>query len=152
MPVTRLDQDGWIHAPRFPLGHPYSGVCHARPEEPFVPPESSLHDLCNCGYARSRCDRFPKDSTVDAVRFSVTSIEPDSVCLVCILEGAHAPVEYGTLKYATRQSRFVDPPPTAILSAQAQVFLESHLNRATTAKRQVETRALPSPCDKPTAP
>ena len=129
MPLTRLDQDRWIHAPRLPLGHPYSGSCHARPEEPFEPPESSLHDLCNCGYARGRCDRFPPESLADAVRFSVTLVEPDAVGLVYILERDHAPVEHGTLKYATRQSRFVDAPPTAILAAQAQAFLESHAER-----------------------
>jgi hypothetical protein len=113
MPVARLDQNGWIHAPRLPLGDPYRGICQARPAEPFEPPESSLHDLCNCGYARSRCDRFPQDS----------------VRLVYILEKSHAPVEHGTLRYATLQSRFVDAPPTSILGAQAQAFLESHLDR-----------------------
>jgi len=129
MPVTRLDQNEWIHAPRLPLGDPFNGVCHARPAEPFEPPDSSLDDLCNCGYARGRCDRFPAESTADAVRFSVTSVDADSIRLVYILEKGHAPVEHGILRYATRQSCFVDEPPTAILGAQAQAFLESHLGR-----------------------
>ena len=129
MPVTRLDQKEWLHAPRLPLGDPYAGVCHARPGEPFEPPASALDDLCNCGYARGRCDRFPAETTADAVRFSLVSVDPDVICLVYILERAHAPVEHGTLRYATRQSRFADAPPTVILAAQAEAFLESHLAR-----------------------
>ena len=129
MPVTRLDQNGWIHAPRLPLGDPCAGVCHARPEELFEPPEPSVQDLCNCGYAEGRCERFPATSAADAVRFSVVSADADTVRLVYILERRHEPVEHGTLTYAIRQAGFVDTPPTAILGAQARAFVTSHLDR-----------------------
>jgi hypothetical protein len=128
LPVTRLDQNGWIHAPRLPLGDPYRGVCQACPEEPFEPPESA-NDLCNCGYARGRCDRFPPGSEADAVRFSITSLEVDLVRLTYVLERGHAPVEHGTLKYAIRESRLVDTPARPILEMQAKAFLESHFDR-----------------------
>lgn len=133
VPIARLDQDGWIHAPRLPLGNPYTGICQARPEEPFDPPEPSQHDLCNCGYARGRCDRFPTESAADAVRFSITSLETDLVRLTYVLERNHAPVEYGALKYAIGESRFVDAPPLPILEMQAKAFLQSHLNRGSQA-------------------
>lgn len=129
LPVTRLDQNGWIHAPRLPLGDPYGGTCQARPAEPFEPPESALHDLCNCGYARGRCDRFPAESVADAVRFSVTSIEPDLIRFVYVLERNHAPVEHGTFAYAIRESGFVDALPSLMLEAQARSFLEGYLDR-----------------------
>jgi hypothetical protein len=128
LPVTRLDQNGWIHAPRLPLGDPYRGVCQSRPDEPFEPPESA-HDLCNCGYARGRCDRFPAGTESDAVRFSITSVEADLVRLTYVLEREHAPVDYGTLKYAIRESRLVDAPARPILEKQAKAFLESHFDR-----------------------
>ena len=88
-----------------------------------------MQDLCNCGYARGRCDQFPATSAADAVRFSVVAADTDTVRLVYILEKNHAPVEHGTMTYAIRESGFVDRPPNVILGAQAQAFLESHLDR-----------------------
>jgi hypothetical protein len=133
LPVTRLDQDGWIHAPRFPLGDPYQGICQAVAGEAVEPPEASLHDLCNCGYGRGRCERFPAESA-DAVRFSVVSTDGDSVQLIYVLEKGHAPVEHGTLEYSIRESSFAGESIRPILKAQARAFLESHLQRRASAK------------------
>src|SRR5437870_1571679 len=69
-------------SPRLPLGDPYYGTCLARPKELFDPPEAVQRDLCNCGYARGRCDHFTDDAAADAVRFSVTGDESGIVRLV----------------------------------------------------------------------
>ena len=127
MPVSRLDQDMWLHAPRLPLGDPYRGVCHAG-SEPFIPPDSSQEELCNCGYARGRCDRLPDDSA-DAARFSVIAGGVGWVTLVYILEKNHAPAQHGVLQYSTQESRF-ENPPGGLMEAQARAFVESHLRRA----------------------
>jgi hypothetical protein len=132
LPATRLDQGGWLHAPRLPLGDLYQGVCQAVPGQPFEPSESALHELCNCGYARGRCERFPVESA-DAVRFSVISSEGDSVRLIYVLEKSHAPAEHGTLEYSIRQSSFAGEPIRSILKAQARAFLDSHLRCQATA-------------------
>jgi hypothetical protein len=97
-----------------PLGESYSGHCHASGE----PSQDDQRDLCNHGYARGLCDRFPAACLADAVRFSVACEKP--LRLVYILEKDHAPVEHGEL-----DSRLL--APTAILAAQARAFLASHM-------------------------
>jgi hypothetical protein len=129
MPVSRLDQSGWIHAPRLPLGDPFRGICHARPEQPFEPPESSLHELCNCGYARFRCDHFPPESVADAVRFSVASEDLTAVRLVYVMEKSHAPAQHGILEYAIGEARFVNGEAGSILNGQALAFIGSYFSR-----------------------
>lgn len=109
MPIERLDDGPWIHAPRLPLGGSYRGTCHARPGEVIEPPDSH-RDLCNCGYARGRCDRFPEDSVADAVRFSMTGNQ-----LTYVLERDCAPVEHGIVTDAAGE----------LLSRQARAFMEN---------------------------
>ncbi len=127
MPVAFIAQDDWLHAPRLPLGGLYGGVCCAR-AEPFEPPESSRNDVCNCGYARGRCDRFP-DGAADAVRFSALSHAGGRLKLVYVLEKDYAPAESGTLEYSLDEARFVDEP-ASLLASQAKAFAQSYLRRA----------------------
>lgn len=123
-PGARVEQDGWIHAPRLPLGGLYGGVCCAR-AEPFQPPESSRDDLCNCGYARGRCDRFPVGAA-DAVRFSALSDADGRLKLVYILEKNYAPAESGTLEYSFAEAR-LEGDPGGLLAGQARAFVQSYL-------------------------
>jgi hypothetical protein len=129
MPVSRLSQADWIHAPRLPLGDPYQGICKALPEQAFEPPESSLHELCNCGYARHRCDHFPVESSADAVRFSVASDGQAAIRVVYILEKSHAPATHGVLEYAIGEGRFVNGDAGSVLNGQALAFIESYFER-----------------------
>jgi hypothetical protein len=85
--------------------------------------------LCNYGYARDRCDRFPGGSAADAVRFSVTDETPSRVLLVYVVEKDHAPVAHGTLEYAISDGLLNGPPISDALAHQARAFLESYLNR-----------------------
>src|SRR5258708_37112517 len=100
MPLRLLDPGAWTHMPRLPLGDPYHGVCHARPGELYEPPESEQREWCNCGYARFGCDRFPKEGSADATRFSIVRESQDRVSLVYILEKNCAPAEHRTIEYA----------------------------------------------------
>jgi hypothetical protein len=122
MPVARLERGDWIHAPRLPLGDPYRGICHAVEGEPFEPTESDQRDLCNCGYARGRCNRVPAESA-DAVRFSVTDDKGGLIKITWVIETDHSPVEFGTLEYCEGQLSEASP----LLTAQASAFVSSYV-------------------------
>src|SRR6185369_10607101 len=129
VPTRRLEIAGWVRPPRLPLGDPFGGACHARPADIVEPPEARQRELCNCGYARGRCERFPGGSSPDAVRFSVTDDTPSQVSMVYIVEKDHAPVEHGTLEYLIADARLDGPPISDVLAQQARAFLESYLRR-----------------------
>lgn len=111
LPVERVNEPRWIHAPRLPLGDRYRGLCRARSGESF----EAQGDACNCGYARGVCDRFPEETQADAVRFSIRAGDP--LKLIYIVERSHAPVEHGLVG---------DRDANEILTAQARAFAESH--------------------------
>jgi len=131
MPEAVIAQDDWLHAPRLPLGGLYGGVCCAG-GEPFDPPESSRNEICNCGYARGRCDRFPAEAA-DAVRFSAVSDAPGLLKLVYILEKDYAPAEFGMLEYSLAEARFLSEP-ASLLAAQAKAFAQSYLRESAAKK------------------
>lgn len=130
MPVQPLRRDHWLHAPRLPLGDDYRGLCQAGAEL-FQPSESSQQDLCNCGYARGRCDRFPTESA-DAVRFSVVQEDDARIRLIYVLERAHAPEAHGVIEYSKPAAR-MEGNVDARLLAQAGAFVQSYLRNATAA-------------------
>ena len=84
----------WESATRLPLGRAYLGRCHAG-AQPALPIEAQLK-LCNHGYARGLCERFPNGHDVDANRFSRTQ---DGI--VWIEEAACAPLRFGAASEAT---------------------------------------------------
>jgi hypothetical protein len=132
-PSRRLEIAGWIRPPRLPLGDSFGGACHAHPADIVEPPEARQRELCNCGYARGRCDRFPLDSAGDAVRFSITGETRNRLVVVYVVEKDHAPAEFGTLEYTwvnDVDGAHLDGPPIGeVLSQQARAFLESYLRR-----------------------
>jgi len=119
-PLRRLDSGGWTPAPRLPLGGAWGGECSA--DGAGEPPEPIQRDLCNSGYARGRCERFPANAIADAVRFSITP----SGRLIYILEQDHAPVEHGEIDAAH--------DPREPLASQARAFMENRLGVAATAQ------------------
>ncbi len=130
-PSRRLENTVWVRPPRLPLGDPFGGACHAHPTDIVEPPEARQRELCNCGYARGRCDRFPADSTGDAVRFSITDETSSRLLVVYVVEKNHAPAEFGTLEYLIADARLDGPPISDVLVHQARAFLESYLRRRT---------------------
>jgi hypothetical protein len=117
------------------LGDSFAGACHAQPADIVEPPEAQQLELCNCGYARGRCDRFPGNSAADAVRFSVTDDSPTRLLVVYVVEKDHAPAEFGTLEYVVADARLeelrniVGSRISDVLAQQAGAFLESYLRR-----------------------
>jgi hypothetical protein len=129
VPSRRLEIAGWVRPPRLPLGDPFLGACHAQLADIVEPPESRQREVCNCGYARGRCDRFPGDSPGDAVRFSVTGDTLARLSVIYVVEKDHAPARHGTLEYVVGDARLEGPGMSEVLLQQARAFLESYLSR-----------------------
>ena len=125
MPEAPLESEGYTRAPRMPLGEAYTGQCHACSGPPMHPAGDRLRELCNFGYARGRCDRFPAGDAADAVRFSITAAETGSVRMVYVIESQNLPVEHGVVEYLIREQR-VTGAPTALLASQARAFAASY--------------------------
>jgi hypothetical protein len=103
-------------------------VCTAA-ESALEPSLPVLRDLCNTGYARGRCDRFPSTAESDAARFSIARDEPDGVTVIFILERDYAPFSHLTARYEVA-SRSFDPQFSGeAIAEQAQCFIESYLSR-----------------------
>ncbi len=119
MPLARVDAQEWIHAPRLTLIDEYRGAC--RVGDMFEPEQSAQRDVCNCGYASGRCDRFPKGSP-DAVRFSVIGEDGPALRILYVFETDHLPSRHGV---AEPGAEIVDP----VLSGQIRAFAESYLLR-----------------------
>jgi hypothetical protein len=111
LPLRRVDPGEWLHAPRLTLIDEYRGTCQAG--EPFEPSESAQREVCNCGYARGRCERFP-DGAADAVRFSM--LEDGRV--IYILERDHHPERHG-----------IADGTEGVLEVQIRAFAESYRSR-----------------------
>jgi hypothetical protein len=96
-----------------------------------VPSEEHLRDLCNCGYARGRCGRFPAEDTdsADAVRFSAVGTEGERLGIVFIFEKDHAPARHGTLEFLPGKDAFAETRENAVLLRQARAFAESYLRK-----------------------
>ena len=129
MPSRRLEHVGWVRPPRLPLGDPWSGTCHARADDIVEPPDLQQREVCNCGYARTRCDRFPGGEAADAMRFSITGDTGGRIRLVYIVEKDHAPASHGVLEFPESGEKITGV--SYLLAEQAKAFLESYLRRRT---------------------
>jgi hypothetical protein len=116
MPLARVDAQEWIHAPRLTLIDEYRGTC--RVGDAFEPEESAQRDVCNCGYAGGRCDRFQEGSP-DAVRFSVIGEDGPSLRILYVFEKDHFPARRGVAEPGTEIG---DP----VLDGQIRAFAESY--------------------------
>ena len=112
-----------------PLGDSWAGVCRARAGEAWEPDEGTLDPLCNLGYARGSCPRFPDGGGPDAVRFSVSHDGGASVGLYFVMERDHHPFAHGPLEYSRAGGRFTAPIESELLARQAQAYVESYLRR-----------------------
>ena len=124
VPSAPLGRDHWLRAPRFPLGEAYRGVCQAG-AEPFEPTVESQEEVCNCGYARGRCDRFPGGSA-DAVRFSVIADDDARIRVVYVFERDHAPDGHGVIEYSKPAAK-IEGDLSGPALAQAHAFVASYL-------------------------
>ena len=112
-----------------PLGDSWAGQCRADPEHAAPPPEASLHTLCNLGYARGSCSRFPASHGPDAARFSLTLDAGSRLGMCYVLECDHLPFAHGPLEYSVEMGAFVAPPAGGVLRRQAEAYVQSYLRR-----------------------
>jgi hypothetical protein len=111
-----------------PLGDWWQGSCQALPGE-SQDAGGDCGTLCNLGYARGECGRFPTGDGPDAVRFTVSSHETTVIGIYYVLERDHHPFRHGRLEYSLAAAAFVTPPETTTLARQAQAYVESYLRR-----------------------
>ena len=118
----------WLAHPQVPLGDPYDGECHAR-QDGYRPGDEELRNLCNLGYVRKTCPRFPQDAGPDAVRFSVSRDEQQRIVIRYVQERDHRPWEHGWLEYHVREQKFVQPHANRIVNRLAEAYAEAYLRR-----------------------
>lgn len=116
VPDEPFGPDAPVRPARAPLGAVYSGHC----ELGHLPGTHEVIELCNFGYARSRCTGFSDAAGCDAVRFSQPR---DGGPLTWIREASCAPVAHGRICEDEIGSL---PMP---LRAQASAFLRHYRSR-----------------------
>src|ERR1700730_8907919 len=77
--APRLDA-GNPQSAMLPLGSAWAGICRAIPGDAWAPDAADLRG-CNLGYARGVCARFPDGDGPDAIRFTVSHDDGDTLRL-----------------------------------------------------------------------
>lgn len=113
-----------------PLGDAWAGLCRAIPSDPAVCNDTDLRPLCNLGYARGACSRFPVSEGPDAVRFTISRDAGSSLGIYYVVERDHHPFAHGPLEYSTA-SGAVSGAPGELLARQAVAYVESYRRRKT---------------------
>ena len=113
-----------------PLGDAWTGRCHAEPGPSIPPDDSSLHRLCNIGYARGICPRFPSaDPGPDAARFVLKQDDGASLRIYYVLERDHRPFAHGPLDYTVDRGAFATIPEGDLTARQGAAYATSYLQR-----------------------
>jgi len=86
-----------------------------------------MRQVCNLGYGRNRCERFPAGSAADAVRFHASQDAGMLVRIQYVFEKDCWPGESGAFECRTGFNFPEAANPT--LRRQAEAFLESYLRR-----------------------
>jgi len=141
MPVARLENGGWPHPARLPLGCGWTGHCTAPGHEGKTPAQNVLEAFCNLGYA-SPCTWAPSQRAWDAVRFAVVSPEvfvrrdePGSNSLARTLqlryvcERDHRPVNHGELVFDLANVLWLRRHDDPRVQKMAECFLETYLKK-----------------------
>ena len=108
LPTSKLEDGGWLHPSRLPLGGGWAGVCSAPGHEGETPTDAELHEHCNLGYADG-CLRLPKQRACDAVRFSISRDLGTQLLIFFVCESDHRPASHGTLEYDFSAGRWIAP-------------------------------------------
>jgi hypothetical protein len=115
---------------RLPLGDSWSGLCYASAAAPATPEDSALQPLCNLGYVRGACRRFPAaDDAPDAARFTIARDDGAALHLYYVLERDHRPFAHGPLEYSRSLAAFIAAPASETLARQAWAYVQSYLRR-----------------------
>jgi hypothetical protein len=118
-----------------PLGDAWDGVCRALPESAWEPDEITLLTLCNMGYARGCCPRFPAGDGPDAARFTIARGGPETIHVYYVLERDHRPWAHGPLEFSRAGGALPDQPASEATLRLARAYVESYLRRISEASR-----------------
>jgi hypothetical protein len=150
MPTIKLDDGGWQHPSRLPLGAGWNGRCSAPGYEDAEPTDQELHELCNLGYAVT-CPRLPRERTCDAVRFSIARDQGNRLHFHVVCESGHAPASHSMLEYDVVGSEWISAHPDVRIQKMAECYLQSCLlRRIQPASTGHMSKASPSPTPCPT--
>ncbi len=127
-PVSPLGGSG-PRAAMLPLGDFWAGHCRAAGNETAPPDPTCLRSLCNFGYARGNCPRFPDSAGPDAARFTIVADDESGVRIYYVLERDHLPFSHGPLDYSRSAREFRTAPPDEMLQRQAQAYVECYFRR-----------------------
>jgi hypothetical protein len=119
-----------------PLGDAWEGTCGAVPDAPCEPDEHTLLSLCNMGYARGSCARFPEDDGPDAARFTIAGDDAAGLHLYYVLERDHHPLAHGPLEFSRRDDAFIGPVASETACRLGRAYVESYLRRKAEASGQ----------------
>jgi hypothetical protein len=128
MPTSKLDDGGWLHPARLPLGGGWIGKCSAPGHEGAVPTNEQMRELCNLGYAAG-CARLPEERAYDAVRFSIARDRGSQLELWFVCELGHRPADHGILEYDLSLGQFTSSHPDPRIQKMAECYLQSYLVR-----------------------
>jgi hypothetical protein len=129
-PLQPREAVGGRRSAMLPLGDLWTGRCHAAPQEPCQPDDAALRPLCNLGYARGTCARFPNAADLpDAVRFTIARDEGELLHLYYVIERDHHPFAHGPLEYSVAHAGCTRAPAGDNLERQACAYAESYLRR-----------------------
>jgi hypothetical protein len=141
MPTNKLENGGWLHPSRLPLGAGWTGHCCAPGHEGDEPAEEELRELCNLGYAAG-CPRLPERRAYDAVRFSIARDRGTQLELCFVCESDHRPASHGTMEYDLLRSQWISSHSDLHIQKMADCYLQSYLLR----------RTQPAPADLTSSP
>jgi hypothetical protein len=141
MPLEKMENGGWQHPARLPLGGGWTGHCTAPGHEASIPSQKILETCCNLGYAAA-CAWSPADRAWDAVRFSVVAPAeaekrrkqnrgqaPRTILLHYVCERNHRPVTQGELEYDPAGAIWLRCHDDPRMQKMAECFLDSYLEK-----------------------
>ena len=130
VPTRKLDDAGWLHPARLPLGGGWLGHCSAPGHEGAEPVEHDLREFCNLGYAAG-CAWLPRERSCDAIRFAVAHDRGSHLLLWFIRESGHRPAGHGMLEFDVSGERWITTHSDPHIQKMAECYLESYLLRKT---------------------
>src|ERR1022692_5335103 len=128
MPTSKLEDGGWLHPSRLPLGGGWIGHCSAPGHECAEPTVEELRKLCNLGYAAG-CPRLPAERTSDAVRVSIARDRGAQLLFWFVCESGHPPTGHGMLEYDLSTGQWIRSNSDPRIQKMAECYLQSYLLR-----------------------
>jgi len=110
-----------------PLGDVYRGECRAQ-ADPYAPDDELLF-LCNLGYARKECPRFPVTSKADQTRFAISDDATPRLRIHVVQESACRPLGSIMLEFDLTEHVWTLVHDDPIIQQQAQAYLNAYLRR-----------------------